>query len=420
MNQILSAVYFLPAIICLVWTFIYSFRVKATTQKMMLALLILCTFYFVTYAFYISPWTDYRVMAWLDMFNIPVALIILAVDLIFVSTHHSRQLLESRHHLLLYVPVFVLSSIDFLLVYLIGNDDIARFSQALDRCGSYPEGFDTPLMLLFYNFNMHFLNYVLFAFILVIVYRCVSLSWYNGYRPGDIFRFFFRGNESNPVRVVSFLNVLTLCLLVPLVPLGNMGRTFLISHPAIGCTTTLLLSVTVFCLCYVEYMIDIPRFTLSSLAHVSFGGHQSAPVAVPQPVGEESADADIPESVAASSIPVRVEERDRIESALRRAFDHEQVYRNPDLSIVGLASQLGTNRTTLSQIISQSYGVNFRQLLARYRVDAAKAYMLRNPEAKQEEVAIECGFITAQAFNQKFKELVGDAPRMWMVKQRKS
>lgn len=415
MNQFLAAIYFVPCIICLIWTFIYFFRVKTSTQKMMLVLLILSVFYFATYAFYIMPETDYGVMAHLDMFNIPVILLILAVDVLFVWSHQNRKVLESRLHLLLYVPVLVISSIHFLIYYITGCSEIARFAEALDHYGTYPPGFPELQFVLYYRFNFYVLTSVMVVFILIIAYSCLRLSWRHGYRLGDGFRFFFRANESNPVRVVCFLNLATILLLVPMVPTESLGRTFLLHHPVLGCGLTLLLSVVLFCLFYVEYMIDLPRLSLSSLSHVDIVGSNNPVV----PATADSDSDDEPSVNVPLPISIRSEEQLRIEAALRKAFDDERIYLDPNLSIISLASHLGTNRTALSMIISQVYGVNFRQLVARYRIDAAKNYMLQKPEAKQDEVALECGFITAQAFNQKFKELVGDAPRMWMVKQSK-
>lgn len=417
MSQFLAAIYFIPCIICLVWTFIYFFRVKTSTQKMMLVMLVLSVFYFATYAFYIMPETDYVVMAHLDMFNIPVILLILAVDVLFVWSHQNRKVLESRLHLLLYVPVLVVSSAHFLIYYITGCSEIARFAEALDRYGTYPPGFGELQFVLYYRFNFYVLTSVMAAFILIIAYSCIRLSWRHGYRLGAGFRFFFLAHESNPVRVVCFLNLATVLLLVPMVPTEGLSRTFLLNHPVLGCGLTLLLSVVLFCLVYVEYMINLPRLSLSSLSHVDINGSANPVVPAAADVGSD----DPSPAPAAAPLPVaiRSEEQLRIQTALRKAFDQERIYLDPNLSIVSLASHLATNRTALALIIMQVYGVNFRQLVARYRIDAAKNYMLQHPEAKQDEVALECGFITAQAFNQKFKELVGDAPRMWMVKQGK-
>lgn len=415
MEQFVGAIYFVPCIICLIWTFIYFFRVKTSTQKMMLVMLLLAVFYFTTYAFYIMPWTDYRMMAKLDMFNVPVILLLLVVDLVYLWSHQSRKLLESRLHLLLYVPALVVTSLHFLIYYMTGYREIARFAEALDHYGAYPPGFAEPQYLLYYRFNVYVLSAVMILFFLLIAYSCIKLSWRHGYRLGDGFRFFFCANVSNPIRVVCFLNMATILLLVPMLPVGDIGRSYLINHPVVGCSLTLLLSIVLFCLFYVEYMIDIPHFTLSSLSHVDIVGPKTAgkPAAVDASTEEPDA------VVTTPSVPVRSEEQVRIEAALRKAFDEDRVYLDPNLSLISLSSHLSTNRTTLSMIIGQVYGVSFRQLVARYRIDAAKSYMLKKPEAKQDEVAMECGFVTAQAFNQKFKELVGEAPRMWMVKQGK-
>lgn len=407
MGLLYSVTYFLPCIVCIIWSVIFSFRIRATTQQMMLNLLLLCIFYFATYAFYISPNTDYEVMAWLDMFNIPVVLSILALDLLFVWTHHSRRLYASRRHLLLYIPALVLSSINFLVVYVTGVDGIAAFSEALDTCGSYPPGFDEPQFHLYYNFNIHILNYVVFAYVVFIVGCCIYLSWRDGYRLGDVFRFFFCKSESTPMRVICVLNVASLCLLIPLVPLGDLGRSYVLNHPVLGCTLTVLLSVVLFCFCYVEYMVHLPRFTLSTLSHVDL--HTD--------VSSISMAAEELDDSAESLPPVRSEEWDRVETAVRQAFEQDRVYTDPELSINSMALLLQTNRTTLSQIIGQVYGVNFRQLVSRYRIEEAKHYMLQNPAAKQEVVAMECGFATASSFNQKFKELTGDSPRIWLAKQ---
>lgn len=432
MSSFLGILFFLPCIVCLFWTPFYFFRVKAITQQLMMVLLVLCAFYFVAFAFYISPQTDYVVMAWLDLFNVPVSLVLLAVDLIFVWTHHDRRLLESRLHLLIYVPALVLTSISCLIYSLIGIDEVARFSEALDHYGHFPPGFEEGYFELYYKFNLYALSPVMFAYVLIICGCCCLFTWRHGYRLGHVFRFLFCGLESKPIRVICFLNGLTLCLLIPMVPQEDMGRTYLLNHPTIGIILSLMLSVVLFCLVYVEYMIDLPRFTLSALAQVNFAKADSPSLKETEPVVVTEAGPAAPIPVSTSkpetkptpaqrpspaSTPVIV--TPALVDALRKAFDVDRVYTDPNLSIISLASRLHSNRTTLSSIIMLTYGMNFRQLVAQHRIEAAQRYMLANPEARQDEVAMECGFLTAQAFNQKFKELIGEAPRVWMLRNEK-
>lgn len=406
MGQLVNVINFLPCFVSVIWLCIYTFRVKNLTQKMMMGILVMATYYFMTYAYYISPQTDYRMMARLDMINIPVILTLAVGNLIFVCSHHSLSFYRSHWHYALYIPIFILTTLDLFLYAIIGVDDVARFVQAYDCCGHFPEGFDAPRFSWFYHFSWIQVKLVLMAYALTTMFLSLKFALRHGYRLGDVGRFFFRGNESNPTRAVCFLDFVVLVLLCSLVV---MGRSYIYNHPVIGCTLSLLLSVALFCLYYVEYMIGLPTFSLSSLSHVQLGTEGGGNLRQ----GSVATDGSQP-TEEAGSMPVNP----ALVQALRQAMDEGRVYLDPELSIISLAERLGTNRTTLSQAIAQTYGMNFRQLMARLRIEEAQRYMLQHPEAKQDEVALECGFTTAQAFNQKFKEVVGDAPRLWLARQR--
>ena len=71
----------------------------------------------------------------------------------------------------------------------------------------------------------------------------------------------------------------------------------------------------------------------------------------------------------------------------------------------------------LCNVINQQYGVNFRELINRYRLIAAKEYMLEHPSATQKEIALEVGFRDATAFSHKFKALEGMSPMAWLAGQ---
>lgn len=409
MNLLITLFFFLPCVVSLLWLIIYLFRVKTITQRIMMVILVLCVYYFATYAFYISPSTDYYVMALLDVCNVPVMLIILAVDLVFVYTHHNTHLYDSRRQMLLYIPAMMLASVNLLIYYIIGVDNVAAFREAFDRLGSFPDAYDSHIYRLFYIINTEVVRYLKLAFIFVIFAVNYRLSSLERYRFGDVFRFFFRGGKSTPTRVVGFLNCLTLCFLLPL---ASMGRSYLYLHTGLGITLSLLLSVSLFLLFYVEYLVDIPVMTLRTLSHMQLG-------TVPA-YAEKVQDSEMTDVTADEELPVGIDftiTHPKLVESVRRAFEIDKVYLDAELNIQSLAAQLSSNRTTLSHIIAQVYGVPFRQLVARYRIEASKQYMIEHRDAKQEVVAADCGFATAQAFNQKFKEIEGDSPRSWLSKQ---
>ena len=409
MNQLITLFFFLPCVVSLLWLIIYLFRVKTITQRIMMVILVLCVYYFATYAFYISPSTDYYVMALLDVCNVPVMLIILAVDLVFVCTHHNTHLYESRRHMLLYIPAMMLASVNLLIYYIIGVDNVAAFREAFDRLGSFPDAYNSHIYRLFHIINTEAVRYLKLAFIFVIFAVSYRLSSLEGYRFGDVCRFFFCGGKSTPARVVGFLNCLTLCFLLPL---ASIGRSYLYLHTGLGITLSLLLSVSLFLLLYVEYLVDIPVFTLRSLSHMQLGvGPAKVEEEQTFETTEASSDEEIPEGIGF------ILAHSKLAESVRRAFESDKVYLDANLSIQSLAAQLSTNRTTLSQVVAQIYGVPFRQLVARYRIEASKQYMIEHRDAKQEVVAADCGFATVQAFNQKFKEIEGVSPRSWLSDQ---
>lgn len=417
MQQLASILYFLPCIVSLLWLIIYCFRVKTLTQRLMTVLLALCIYYFTTYAFYISPWTDYRIMSVLDVLNVPVILTILAVDALFVSAHHSERLVRSRWQMVLFIPVFFISSANFLLYYIIGVDQASELYADFDRYGYLLPQHDSMINHLFMQLHVSLHRYVLLAYILFIFALSLESSRREGYRVGNVVRFFFRGAESNPTRVISLLNTTTLLLLMPL---AGMGRSYLYNHSWLGIVLTLLLSVSLFLLFYVEYVIDSPTFTLRGLSHIQLAHGASGASGVSEVGSGLSGASTFDEAEEVLNMgragELAVAQHPELVSAVRKAFGADRVYLDVRLSIQSLAAQLSTNRTTLSLIIGQTYGMSFRQLVARSRIEEAKKYMLANPDAKQEVVALECGFGTAQAFNQKFKEVEGESPRIWLMK----
>lgn len=407
MEQMSNIIYFLPCIVCLLWLGIFCFRVKTTTQRWAMGLLLLCIFYFFTYAFYLSPVTDYRVMAILDMVNMPVIFAMLAVNLLFVFAHHSNRLHRTYWNVILAAPFLVMLGLNVVLYLLLGFDEVADFYAALDRDSTFPEGYDDALYYTFYQINVNLVRYPIVIYIIATIVVCQWLSYREGARVGAVFRFFFRGSVASPTRVICFLDIVMLVLLVPM---AAAGRSYMFNHHVLSFSLTLLLSFCLFFLCYVEYMIDTPEFSLSSLSHFSLIDQTEAVTPAETEPEADAADDVLP--VVADDVCVPP----AIIQSVRQAFDVERVYLDPNLSIQTLAQQLSSNRTTLSQAIAQAYGVNFRQVVAQYRIEAAKNYMLAHPDAKQGEVAIECGFLNAPAFNQKFKEMVGESPRVWASK----
>ena len=98
---------------------------------------------------------------------------------------------------------------------------------------------------------------------------------------------------------------------------------------------------------------------------------------------------------------------------LQQRMKAEKLYRNPDISQESLASELATNRTYLSQAVSDHAKKDFRAYINEYRINDAME-LLSDTETAQKwtimGIASEVGFKSISAFNKAFKQFSGVTP----------
>ena len=95
----------------------------------------------------------------------------------------------------------------------------------------------------------------------------------------------------------------------------------------------------------------------------------------------------------------------------------DRLFLQPSLSLGDVAERLHTNKTYVSKLVNNTYGVSFPDFLNALRVDYAQEYLLSHREARQEEVAKASGFLSASTFNNIFKKVTGLTPKMWLSSQ---
>ena len=94
---------------------------------------------------------------------------------------------------------------------------------------------------------------------------------------------------------------------------------------------------------------------------------------------------------------------------------NEQLFLQPSLTLGDVAERMHTNKTYVSKMVNNTYNLGFPELLNTLRVDYAEQYLLNHRDAKQEEVALACGFLSASSFNNIFKKITGVTPKVWLV-----
>lgn len=90
----------------------------------------------------------------------------------------------------------------------------------------------------------------------------------------------------------------------------------------------------------------------------------------------------------------------------------QKPYRDPELTLTSLASQLALSRNSLSEIINSGTGSNFYDFVNKHRVEEVKQ-LLENPKFKDYTIlaiAFEAGFPSKSTFNSIFKKFTGLTP----------
>ncbi|MBQ7575388.1 MAG: helix-turn-helix transcriptional regulator [Bacteroidales bacterium] len=107
------------------------------------------------------------------------------------------------------------------------------------------------------------------------------------------------------------------------------------------------------------------------------------------------------------------------EDTLLTQFQHlmrdEMLFLQPRLSLDDVADKLGTNKFYVSKMVNNAYNLGFPELINTLRVDYAEQYILNHRDAKQDEIARQCGFLSASSFNTTFKKVTGVTPKVWIA-----
>ena len=106
------------------------------------------------------------------------------------------------------------------------------------------------------------------------------------------------------------------------------------------------------------------------------------------------------------------------EGSLISRFQHlmleEQLFLQPRLTLDDVAERLNTNKTYISKLVNNTYNLSFPELINTLRIDYAEQYILSHRDVKQEEIAANCGFLSASSFNTIFKKVTGMTPMVWI------
>jgi YesN/AraC family two-component response regulator len=91
-------------------------------------------------------------------------------------------------------------------------------------------------------------------------------------------------------------------------------------------------------------------------------------------------------------------------SKLVEYMEIKQAFLQSDISMTSVCRELGTNRTYLSALINQQFGVNFNAYINQYRVRHITDYLKENPATSKDELVQLGGFGSLSSMNRALKK----------------
>lgn len=95
----------------------------------------------------------------------------------------------------------------------------------------------------------------------------------------------------------------------------------------------------------------------------------------------------------------------------------QELFRDPDLSLIKLARRMGVPARELSAAVNRHCGQNIAQWVNSFRI-AAACQQLVNSDAPVTSVMLDCGFFTKSNFNREFRRHTGLSPSAYRQQMR--
>jgi AraC-like DNA-binding protein len=105
-----------------------------------------------------------------------------------------------------------------------------------------------------------------------------------------------------------------------------------------------------------------------------------------------------------------------LKTQLKHLMEVEKMFLQNDISLAIVSERLGTNRHNTSQVINEHFGLNFFELINKYRIEAAQE-ILKNDKKKNLniiDVAYEVGFNNKVTFNKSFRKQLSVTPSQYL------
>jgi len=111
---------------------------------------------------------------------------------------------------------------------------------------------------------------------------------------------------------------------------------------------------------------------------------------------------------------------DQVENRLQKMLAEEEIFRNENLNLRDLATELEITPHQLSEFCNVRMDKTFTTLINEYRINDARSQLESDPEKSIISIAYEAGFGSPAAFYRAFDKFTGISPKEYRLKKSKN
>jgi AraC-like DNA-binding protein len=342
-----------PVYISVFWAFILNFypSLNHAPKRFLGKFMVACVIIYLTHFFYYTPYPN--LVAYIDPLYQLASLLAYPLYYIYIRLLCAEKKFSWQRH-----KRYLLPSIILFLLYLVGA--IALPHDVFENW-IYHKGKTSDLPLIGY---MNMLSVVIRMVFIIQVALALIGNYYliRKYRFKGV-QFYSDIQESNTISVEQLNGILIVCA-VSSITLSVFGRIFFISEIAGITAASIIFS--------------------SMLFLIGWIGMQQKAI---NPAYE-----DYPEEATISLEELPLGNRQHILEKINYLFKYDRIYLNSKLNIQDVAQTVGTNRTYVSSIINQKFGVNFCSFVNNYRIEELENILSKHPDLTNQILAETCGF----------------------------
>jgi AraC-like DNA-binding protein len=363
-----------PVYVTLFWSILLNFQNgKQNSAKRFLGkFMVACVVVYLTHFLYFS-----NLQKFVPMLEPIYQLASLSVYPLFYI--YFRLLFMERSFSIRKHGVYLLTPILISLIYLALSATLPKevFVQWLYHLGTRPN----DVALKFLNILNIIIPVVYVGQVLFTVTANLSLINSHRKKAGNYFADFYEIRTLN----VVILNVVLIVCGIASITLSILGRGYFISEMLGIFLASLIFSTMLFTIGWIGFR--------QNAVNPTFDEEQQQP--------SENLD-DSP-----------LDNRQQLMERITKLFRMDRIHLNTKLTIQDVAKSVGTNRTYVSSIINQHYGVNFCTFVNNFRIEELEHLLKSHPELTNQLLAESCGFGSVDSLKRAVNAKTGLSVTQW-------